>query len=484
MKKILSIFLVILVFSSCTKLEDLNKNIKDPTSVPGESLFTAAQKRLFDQMTTPNVNLNIWRMFVQQWTETTYTDESNYDIITRPIPASHWNQLYVSVLKNLDESAKVIKASGNKPGDNAAVLENKLAIIEVMNVYTYSILVESFGNVPYTQALTDGVLLPKYDDGLTVYKDLIARLNAAIGKMNPSYGSLDASDNMYGGDVSKWLKFANSLKLRMGMLLSDVEPALAKATVEAAAPGALTSNADNARLIYLTSQPNDNPIYENLVASGRHDFVGADTYINKMNDLNDPRLPFYFTQVDTSSVVGTTKLAYVGGVYGASNDYTQYSHVSDPIQAPTFEALIFDAEETEFLLAEGVERGFTVGGTAAGHYGNAITLSIEYWGGTPAQASTYLAQTKVAYSTATGTWKQKIGEQKWLGLYNRGFEAWTSWRLLDFPVLVAPADAKTDIPVRLTFPVVEQTLNGANYTAAAAAIGGDAVTTKLFWDKN
>ena len=484
MKKILSIFLVILVFSSCTKLEDLNKNIKDPTSVPGESLFTAAQKRLFDQMTTPNVNLNIWRMFVQQWTETTYTDESNYDIITRPIPGSHWNQLYVSVLKNLDESSKVIKSTGGLPGDNAAVLENKLAIVEVMTVYTYSILVESFGNVPYSQALKDGVLLPKYDDGLTVYKDLIARLNAAIGKMNPSYGSLGASDNMYGGDVAKWLKFANSLKLRMGMLLSDVEPALAKATVEAAASGAITDNADNAKLIYQESQPNDNPIYENLVASGRHDFVGADTYINKMNTLNDPRLPFYFTQVDTSSVIGTPKLAYVGGVYGASNDYTQYSHVSDPIQAPTFEALIFDAEETEFLLAEGVERGFTVGGTAAGHYGNAITLSIEYWGGTPAQASTYLAQTKVAYSTATGTWKQKIGEQKWLGLYNRGFEAWTSWRLLDFPVLVAPADAKTDIPVRLTFPVVEQTLNGANYTAAAAAIGGDAVTTKLFWDKN
>ncbi len=483
MKKILSFFLVVLLFASCTKLEDLNKNIKDPPKVPGETLFTAAQKRLFDQMVTPNVNLNIWRMFVQQWTETTYTDESNYDIITRPIPGDHWNQLYVAVLKNLDESSKVLTATGNLAGDNKAVLTNKLAIVEVMTVYSYSILVETFGNVPYTQALKTGVLLPKYDDGLTVYKDLITRLNAAIAQMDQSQGSFGMADNMYHGDVAKWYMFANSLKMRMGMLLSDVEPTLAKTTVEAAAPFVILSNGDNASLAYQAAQPNDNPVYENLVASGRNDFVGANTFIDKMNSLNDPRLPYFFTQVDTSTVIGTHKLAYVGGIYGASNDFTQYSHVADQIKLPTFEALIFDAEESEFLLAEGVERGFSVGGTAASHYTTAITRSLEYWKGDTLGLHAYLAQPTVAYASATGTWKQKIGEQKWIGLYTRGFEAWTTWRMLDFPTLVAPPDAKSEIPVRLTYPVVEQTLNAANFGAAATAIGGDAVTTKLFWDK-
>ncbi|MEI7663377.1 MAG: SusD/RagB family nutrient-binding outer membrane lipoprotein [Bacteroidota bacterium] len=473
MKKIFSIFLVLLVFSSCTKLEDLNKNIKDPTTVPGESLFTAAQKRLFDQMTTPNVNNNIWRMFTQQWTETTYTDESNYDIVTRPIPGNHWNQLYVAVLKNLDESAKVIAAKGAIPGDKAAVLDNKLAIVEVMKVYAFSVLVESFGNVPYSEAMKDGVLLPKYDDGLTVYKSLISRLNAAIAKMDQTAPSMDAYDNMYGGSVPQWYKFANSLKLRMGMLLSDVEPALAKATVEEAASHVILDNGDNAKLIYQASQPNDNPIYENLVASGRHDFVAANTLVDKMNALNDPRRPLFFTQYGG---------AYVGGEYGASNDFTKFSHVADKIQDPTFEATIFDASETEFLLAEGAARGFTVGGTAAEHYSTAITRSIEYWGGSSADITAYLAQPTVAYGTATGTWQQKIGEQKWIALYNRGFESWTAWRMLDFPVLAAPADAKSVIPLRLTYPVVEQTLNGANYTEAAAAIHGDAVSTKLFWD--
>jgi hypothetical protein len=90
----------------------------------------------------------------------------------------------------------------------------------------------------------------------------------------------------------------------------------------------------------------------------------------------------------------------------------------------------------------------------------------------------------VAYATAAGNWKQKIGTQKWIALYNRSYETWTELRRLDFPVITAPVNAKSGFPNRLTYPNTEQTLNGTSYTAAASAIGGDVVTTKLFWDKN
>jgi hypothetical protein len=143
---------------------------------------------------------------------------------------------------------------------------------------------------------------------------------------------------------------------------------------------------------------------------------------------------------------------------------------------------LFDYAEVEFLLAEAVERGYTVGGTAAGHYNNAITASIEDWGGTELMAANYLTNPKVAYATAAGTWKQKIGIQSWLGYYNRGFEAWTQWRKLDYPLLEPPVDALSAIPLRYTYPIEEQTLNGTNWTNASTAIGGDAVDTKLFWD--
>lgn len=474
MKKILAIFLVFTLFSSCSKLDELNKNIKDPTKVPGESLFTGAQSRLIKQMVTPNVNSNIYRMFVQQWTETTYTDESNYDIITRPIPGNFWNSMYRDVLMNLKEAAAVLNEDGTLPGDDPAVLTNKLAIVEIMTVYTYSVLVETFGNVPYTQALGDN-LLPGYDDGLTIYKDLISRLNVAIGNLNQNQGSFGGYDNMYSGDVTGWYQFANSLKLRMGLVLADVDPALAKATAEAAAPNVISSNALNADITFMPDQPNNNPVNENLVRSGRNDFVAADTYVNYMNDVADPRRPLYFTDVNG---------VYIGGVYGASNDYTAFSHVNPTLTESTFPGMMFDLAETEFLLAEAAERGFSVGGTGAEHYEHGIRASMEYWGASEADITAYLANPKVAYATAEGTWKQKIGMQKWIALYNRGFEAWTAYRMLDFPKLVAPPDAESDLPVRLTYPVSEQTLNGASRAAAAAAIGGDAVETKLFFDKN
>jgi len=280
---------------------------------------------------------------------------------------------------------------------------------------------------------------------------------------------------MYYGDVRQWYVFANSLKLRMGMLLSDVDNTFASAAVAEAAPNVIKSNSDNATITYMGSQPNNNPINENLVLSGRNDFVGANTFIDVMNNLNDARRGSYFT------TVGDPPL-FIGGIYGASNDFTQFSHVAVPITDPTFESDLFDLAEVEFLLAEGAERGFDVGGTAEEHYNNAIKASFEYWGAP--DVDTYLAQPSVAYSSAPGLWKEKIGIQKWIALYNRGFESWTAYRMLDYPVLVAPPDAFSVLPLRLTYPVAEQTLNGANRAAAAAAIGGDAVSTKLFWDKN
>lgn len=476
MKKIIFILLVLVVASSCRKLEDLNVNTKDPVSVSGESLFTSAQKNLVDQMVSTNVNFNIWKLIMQQWTECTYFDESNYDLVTRSIPDNHWNVLYRDVLNNLKEAARVIElTSYGIDADQGQGKKNRLAIVEVMNIYTWSILVETFGNVPYSEALNLEKPLPKYDDAQTIYKDLISRLDAAIGNMDPTHGSMGIADNIYQGDVASWIKFAKSLKLKMGLVMSDVDNAYAKTVVESAASGVFTSNAESGKLPYLSSTPNTNPLYEDLVASGRKDFVITNTLCDMMNTLNDPRRPLYMT---------TNGGVYVGGVNGASNDYTAFSHVADAIQAPTFPGDILDYAEIEFYLAEAVERGYAVGGTAASHYEAGIRASIADWGGTTGEADTYYAQAAVNYATATGDYKQKIGNQAWLALYTRGFEAWTEFRRLDFPALVAPPDALTVFPMRFTYPVGEQTLNGANWEAASTAIGGDDVGIKLFFDKH
>jgi hypothetical protein len=473
MKKILIILSFFAMFTACENLEDLNKNIKDPTAVAGETLFTYGQKRVLNQMVSTNVNLNNFRLFVQYWTETTYTDESNYDLTTRTTPDSWWDIFYVNCLRNFSEANKVMTETPSPLTEDPQIKKNKLAINEVMTIYCYEMLVEAFGDIPYTEALDENKPLPKYDDAETVFKSLMTRLDAALGNMDPAFESMGVADNMYQGDVASWIKLANSMKLRMALLLADKEDAYAKAAVEAAAPNVFTSNADNAMVDYLFYPPNTNPLYIDLVASGRHDFVPANTIIDSMNSLQDPRRPYYFTQIDGE---------YVGGEYGASNDFLAYSHVADLIQTPKFPGTLFSYAEVEFFLAEAVERGYTVGGTAEEHYNKAVTASIEEWGGTVVDANAYLANPRVAYATAHGDWKEKIGIQSWIAYYNRGFEAWTQYRKLDFPLLAAPPDALSTLPIRYTYPIGEQTLNGDNWTSASTHIGGDAVDTHLFWD--
>lgn len=474
MKKILFAMLPALIFTtSCKKgITDINVNPKSPLNVPSATVFTNAERVLTNTVTSSNVNLNIFRLIEQQWQETTYTDESNYDINTRTIRDGIWNAMYRDVLKNLDQ----VKTLGATEGLSTTNLNTNKAISDVLEVYTYYYLLTTFGNIPYTQSLSDNILFPKYDDAKTVYYDLLTRLDADIAILNTGSSSLGSADIIYGGDATKWKLFANTFKLKMGITVSDLDNAKAKTVVESAVTaGVFTSNADNAYFQYLSAPPNTNPIWVDLVQSGRKDFVATTTLINQLQSTNDPRLPFYFT-LDAAG-------GYSGGVPGASSNYTTFSKPSTTITAPDFPGLLLSYAETEFNLAEAIERGYNVGGTAATYYNNGITASVLQWKGTTNSAEIYIVQPSVNYLTATGTYKQKIGTQKWIALYNRGWDAWIEQRRLDYPALVAPATALTAFPFRFTYPVNEGNTNGANVKAAGTAIGGDLVTTKLFFDK-
>lgn len=472
MKKILICLFSLVFMASCVdSLDEHNIDVKRATDVPAATLFTGAVLNLTDVLTTPNVNTNNIRLYMQQWATTQYVEEPRYNMTGRLIPQNYWNALYRDVLADLKESKRVLTANQTIAED---VKNNQLAQIEIMEVYTWSVLVNSFGDVPYTEALDASNSLPKYDDAQTIYYDILNRLDMALGLIDPAASGFEDGDVLYNGDMAQWVKFGNSLKLQLGMVIADFDQPKAQALVEAAAGNVLTSNADNAAFPYTSATPNNNPISDNVkgALTSREDFVAASTLVDVMNELDDPRRQYYFSTVDGQ---------FIGGKVGFSNDYAANSTVSDKIAQPDFEAILMGYPEVEFLLAEGVERGFNVGGTASEHYNNAVTASIEYWGGTEAEANAYLAQPEVNYATASGDWKQKIGTQAWIALYNRGYDAWLTWRRLDAPTLLPPLEGLI-VPTRLIYPVNEQTLNPTNRTAAASAIGGDESSTKLFWD--
>ncbi|GHN00742.1 hypothetical protein WSM22_22310 [Cytophagales bacterium WSM2-2] len=479
MKKIfvLLVLTTTLVTSCVDSLKDYNIDQKRASSVPPATLFTNAVRNLIDVLNTPNVNTNNFRLYIQQWATVTYTSEPRYDMTSRTIPQSFWQTLYRDVIADLKEAKRIITADNSLV---AGVKANQLAQIEVMEVYAWSVLVNTFGNVPYSKAFDPTSTLPGYDDAATVYADILTRLDAAIGNLSSTNVGLPAaSDLVYNGNMGRWIKFSNSLKLRLAMILADKDATKAQTMVQQAVTGGvMTSNSDNARHPFLATAPNNNLVSNNLVApfTTRQDFVASKTIVDKMNTLNDPRMINYFNEV--------TPGVFVGGVNGYPNTYASTSHISDKIANPSFEALFIDYAEVEFLLAEAAARGFIAGGAgvAETHYNAAITGSITYWGGTTGAATNYLAQAGVAYTTAAGGYKQKIGEQKFLALNNRGYDAWVEWRRLDSPTLT-PAVAGLFIPLRLIYPVSEQTQNGKAYDEAVAAMGGSDITTvKLFWD--
>ena len=469
---------VVITLSACNKdLSSLNDNIKSPGEglVPASSLFTDGLKNLVDNITTCNVNSNIFRLLSQYWTETTYTDESNYDLATRNISDNWWRNQYRFVLVNLEEAKKYIPAQVT----DADVKKNQLAILDIVEVYTFSTLITTYGNVPYSKALDINNLFPAYDDAKTIHADLLKRLDADIANLNTSAAGFGSTaDILLGDNIAGWKLFANGLKLRLGILVADSDPATAKVAIESAAKAVLASNADNVVFKYLATTPNNNPVWGDQPNSKRADFIATNTFTDLLTSLNDPRLPFFF---DTATTAG---LGYQGGEVGAGGSYAKNAHpASATVYAVDAPSTLLSYSETEFILAEAAERGYNVGGTAESHYNNAVTASILEWGGTAADAAKYLTDPNVAYASASGDYKQKIGTQKWIALYNRGFDAWVENRRLDQPALPTPVGALFEYPVRYAYPVTEQNLNAPNWKTAGAAIGGDKVTTKLFWDK-
>jgi len=475
MKKIFIICLSIVALSACD-LTSLNVDTKNPTEVPAGALFANSTVELFDYMVSTNVNENNLRLWSQYWTQTTYIDESNYELVERNANGRLWNKLYATVIRDARAAKAIIEADGTLLADEKVV---QAAMCDLLEVYSMHVLVDLFGNVPYTEALmiAEGNANPAYDDAKAVYTDLLARLATISNNLSGNSG-MGANDLIYGGDAAQWKKMANSLRLRLAIRLADSDNAAAKTAAEAAiAAGVFTSMADDFEIAYQDAPPNTNPVWEDLVQSGRSDFVVANTIVDYMNTLNDPRRDYYFTKAD-----GATD--HIGGIYGASNSFASNSRPGAAMYSTTMPGTLLDYTEVEFLLADAAERGYAVTGTTEDHYNAGIENSVMEWGGSAADATAYLAQADVAYATAAGTWKEKIGFQKWLAMYNRGFEGYATYRVYDAPVLNIAASAGTLPPTRFTYPTDEYSLNQANIEAAASAMGGDVSTTKLFWDAN
>lgn len=478
-KTLYGLFLILAVFVTSCELPD-NIDPKNATTVSPNALFTQAEYALFQQVAELDYNLNCSRFLSQYLSEVTYTNETRYNFSDRQVPDNFSGILYRDALFNFKDCGQQIAAKAITPSFTEGIQKNQLTIINLLEIYAYHVLVDQFGDTPYSEALMGAEnSRPAYDDALTIYQDLITRLNTVITDLDDSFSGFGDADILYNDDIVLWKKFAASLKLRIALRMADVPSMNSSAMVsQALSTGVFTDQSESAIFHFYGIAPYVNPYYQAFVLNARKDFCPTNTIIDMMNTLNDPRRAIWFTEYPAGT--------YTGLPYGksGSSSYSKFSHIADNIRIdPEYPAVVMDYVEVEFLLAEAAARNLGGVTGAATHYNNAILASMAYWGVSDADAATYLARPDVAYATATGTYKQKIGTQKWLGLFDRGVEGWAEWRRLDYPILtVPPGLTYDDIPVRMPYPFNENKMNKVNYDAASEAIGGDEVSTKLFWD--
>jgi SusD/RagB-like outer membrane lipoprotein len=483
MKKLLSILLLFVLVSSCTKnITDLNDNPKGYQAAPSASVFLGAEKALVDLYTTDNWSVAPFRVIAQVWTMNTFNNEAHYQFSTNNSPGGWWSSIYTTALTNLDRAKSLYPSDVLDPN----VLRNDLIVTDILEVYAYSLLVNTYGNVPYSQALNRSIPFPQYDDAKTIEYDLLKRLDTAIAGLNTAYGSLGSADQIYNGSTVQWKKFAATLKLKLALLIADVDPTTAATKVqEAIGTGVFQSNNDNAVLPYDASAVvNSNPIWQDLVnGSNLHYYSPASFFISNLVINHDPRLPLLFTK----DINGN----YTGGIAGAGNAANQLSSFSAQWLGASFPGNLLDYSESQFLLAEATERGINTGGSAAIFYDSAVSASVQFWGGSGTDALTYLAQPAIAYATATyngapATWRQKIGVQKWIAFANRNWDSWTEIRRLGYPALDTdspPVGAIGNLPLRFYYPPAEQSSNPTNWANAVKALPGgqDVLSAKLFW---
>lgn len=470
-KKLSYIVVFALAFTSCSdSLDDINKNPNATETPLAPYLLTGSLKQGADLYWGDVNNFNSSLLFVQHWAKIQYTEPDRYDVSNASF-TTLWDKGYATLITDLNTIINFPDGQANS---------NYKGIALTLRSWTFLLLTDAYGSIPYKEAGLK--VTPAYDTQKDVYTGLLEDLKQAQTLLNAASGSVNG-DLVYKGDILKWKKLVNSLRLRIALRISDREPALAKqaaidATADAA--GVFTSNNDTFKFTYISS-PQQNPA--SAWFETRDDFRISKTMVDKLKEFSDPRLPVY-AQLPSDASVGT----YVGGANGLSNSDANsqgFAKTSKPgtyFLTSTSPAVIVSYSETLFNLAEAAARGY-ISGDPEQLYKNAITASFNQFGITDAATITnYLNQASVKYDATN--FAKSIGTQKWIAFYGQGLDAFTEWRRLDYPVLTAGPNTVLDgqIPSRFFYPGTEQSLNGTSYQAAVAAQGKDLLTTKLWFD--
>lgn len=524
---LLSFLGLTLMWSCDNDFEEINTDPDRPEAAPTYTIFNTATKRLMDETRDGWVSGRMVLPWMQYSAQRNYVDEDKYQY--RPTTGDQaWNNIY-RALANYKEI--ITFCEDPELGLQMAAygdLNNQIGVARIMMAYAFLDLTNYFGDVPYWsvserdnpdfQALQiDTYPQPKYVSQETIFKNLLVELDQAVNQLTSGSVFVEpggvSGDKIYEGDVELWKKFGNSLRLRIANMVKHKIPAEANAAIaNALSSGVFTSNQDNAALHYMNTATGGSPFWAEFFVGGRNDFFVNNQLINLLQGETgnfgvDPRLQKY------AAPFGTSRNDVGAGAYEDSNDPNDYqgmpyalpadrmtannalaklSPFSKHVLTATFPEVLMEYSEVEFILSE-------LNGWAQSHYENGVIASMEKWGVDPDQITTFVSNLPAAD-------QENVITQKYVAMYMQPQVSWADYRRTGFPtspILLLPGDTgyeldgtpyvftphvsgMSDMPYRISYPVAEQSVNNANWNAAATQYTGDsqsidAINAKLWW---
>jgi hypothetical protein len=467
--------LTALLLGGCERgFEDLNTNPNAPETVAPQFLLANILWEAADHNTRQG-----WlagNLLAQHTANLEFLPADRYDLGTN---TEYWNHLY----RLLNDVEALNSASrGNEAYAGVGL---------VMRAWLASQLTDLWADVPYSEGLkgaSAGNFTPAFDSQETIYLGeggILDLLEKAAQLLENTDDKL-AGDIMYGGDLVRWVRFANSLRVRYLLRISGQAAVSGELQKLVKRDKLMRSNADNAVVPYLAAAPNQWFIFTER--EGRYTDLRMSTTIESaLKSLNDPRLGTYFKP--TAASAGNHAPVFKGIPNGLSRARQSAYNLSDVSllgrvfrDVPNgFDAQLMQYSELQFALAEAAERGLLAGNPKE-YYEEGIAAAFRYYN-TPLPPL-YLTDPAVALNGSNNL--KKILTQAWLALIMNGHEAWFLVRRTGLPELTMPADNLNgdQYPVRYRYPESEQAVNGEHYSSAAARIGGDTYNSKGWWEKD
>jgi hypothetical protein len=523
-----------LLLASCTKrFSEINTD-KNSISTIGPAQLPFLFSKALDVAPGAYYNYQVAQnLFADQYCqyfacEATYFPSDRLTIRQDWVGAA-FNPMYTDVMPQLQS---IFAATDSTSAEHA--------MAEVWWVYTFQRVTDYWGPIPYSAAGTPATSVP-YDAQDKIYYDFIRRLQEAVSILKTHAGEnhYGTYDLVYGGDVNRWVKFGNSLLLRIALRISKVDPATAKATAEAAVasgvmttsiaasdPSAMTSGDD--AFVLRSAKNNDGNGLQSM--SDWNEFRMSATMASVLNGFQDPRLPIYFLPTYNSgtlykglrnglsvdSLAETPNLAannsHVGQRWSSTAVVDKNGAILGSATSIATAQNVMVTAESYFNRAEGALLGWDMGGTPKELYEAGITNSFAQWGITDATtvqnyinsmntpvppgdalSSPAVSTVPIKFSADPAVQLEQIMTQKWLALYPDGMEAWADWRrshvMKLYPVVTSDnpdiTDTKTQWIRRIPFLLSEEQNNEKAVEDAVGLLGGpDKVTTPLWWDKN